>query len=238
MSPDVNDPGFRNVTFDDLVAAYCEATDGLIEGGADLLMIETSFDTLNAKAAIYAIFRTFEEKGVRLPIMVSGTITDASGRTLSGQTPEAFWNSVAPRPAALGRAQLRARRQGAASPHPGDLARRRHPCLRSIPTPACPTPSAATTRRRRTWRRCWANSRGSGFVNIVGGCCGTTPEHIRAIAEAVAGVAPRKTPAADPPVPPVGARAAHHRRRGKDGGGGFVNVGERTNVTGSTASPG
>ncbi len=211
ISPDVNDPGYRNVTFDELVENYTEATRGLIEGGADLILIETIFDTLNAKAAIFAVQQVFEEDGVELPMMISGTITDASGRTLSGQTTEAFWNSVRARPADLRGPELRARRQGPA-PVPGRTrGQGRHPCVAPTPTPACPTPSASTTRPRRRWPRWSRNSPRSACSNIVGGCCGTTPPHIQAIAEAVAKYPPR----ADPDIPKAcrlsGPGALHHR---------------------------
>ena len=150
ISPDVNNPGYRNVTFDELVENYVEATRGLIEGGADLILIETIFDTLNAKAAIFAVQGVFEELGVELPIMISGTITDASGRTLSGQTTEAFWNSVRhARPISVGlNCALGARNCGRTS---RNCRPRPTPMSRPTPTPACRTPSANTTNRRRKW---------------------------------------------------------------------------------------
>ena len=150
LSPDVNNPGFRAVTFDDLRIAYGEQIRGLIDGGADLILIETIFDTLNAKAAIFACEEIFAERGIRLPLMISGTITDRSGRTLSGQTPTAFWHSVRHARPVLHRPQLRARRSRHARASGGDLRRRRHASSAPIRTPACRTPSASTTRARTT----------------------------------------------------------------------------------------
>jgi 5-methyltetrahydrofolate--homocysteine methyltransferase len=193
ISPDVNDPAARNVAFDELVAAYREAADALIDGGVDILLVETVFDTLNAKAALFAIDDAFERRGARLPIIVSGTITDASGRTLSGQTPEAFWYSVRHvRPlavglnCALGAALMR--------PYIAELARIADTFVSCYPNAGLPNPMSDTG-----YDETPAETAGmlgefarSGFVNVVGGCCGTTPAHIRAIADAVAGVAPRK----------------------------------------------
>ena len=193
ISPDVNDPGARNVTYDALVDAYTEASDGLIDGGADILLVETVFDTLNAKAALFAIEQTLDRRGARLPIIVSGTITDASGRTLSGQTPEAFWNSVRHvRPlavglnCALGAALMR--------PYIEELARVADTFVSCYPNAGLPNPMSDTG-----YDETPAETSGmlgefarSGFVNIVGGCCGTTPEHIRAIVAAVRGVPPRR----------------------------------------------
>jgi len=194
ISPDVNDPGYRNTSFDELRATYREAIDGLIDGGADTLMVETIFDTLNAKAALFAIEEVFDARGARLPVMISGTITDASGRTLSGQTAEAFYASVAhSRPlsvglnCALGARDLR--------PHVETLSLVADSYVSAHPNAGLPnafgeydeTPEemAATLREFAT----------SGLLNIVGGCCGTTPAHIRAIAEAVQDVPPRRLPA-------------------------------------------
>ena len=202
ISPDVNDPGARNVSYDELVAAYGEAADGLIDGGADLLLVETVFDTLNAKAALFAIEEAFERRGARLPIIVSGTITDASGRTLSGQTPEAFWNSVRHvRPlavglnCALGAALMR--------PYIEELSRVADTFVSCYPNAGLPNPMSDTgydETPAETSRMIGEFAR-SGFVNLVGGCCGTTPAHIRAIADAVRGVAPRRIPAeAEPAV--------------------------------------
>lgn len=194
MSPDVTDPGFRNITFDDLCADYANGVRGLLDGGADLLMVETIFDVLNCKSALFAIEQVFEERGERVPLIVSATITDLSGRTLSGQTPEAFWISIRhSRPfavgfnCALGAKELRA--------FLADLARVADTRVSAHPNAGLPnafggydeTP-AETAEHLREWAQ-------SGLVNIVGGCCGTTPDHIRAIAEAVKGVAPRKIPA-------------------------------------------
>ncbi|MEP6998770.1 MAG: homocysteine S-methyltransferase family protein [Betaproteobacteria bacterium] len=196
ISPDVNDPGFRNVSFDELVAAYGEAIDGLAEGGVDLLLVETVFDTLNAKAALFAIDQSFERLGRRLPIIVSGTITDASGRTLSGQTTEAFWNSVRhARPlavglnCALGAALMR--------PYIEELSRVAETFISCYPNAGLPNPMSDTgyDEAPATTAALIADFAANGFVNIVGGCCGTTPAHIRAIAEAVANLPPRIVPA-------------------------------------------
>jgi 5-methyltetrahydrofolate--homocysteine methyltransferase len=195
ISPDVNDPGFRNVGFDELVAAYGEAIDGLIDGGVDLILVETVFDTLNAKAALYAIDDAFERRGLRLPIIVSGTITDASGRTLSGQTTEAFWNSVRhARPlavglnCALGAALMR--------PYIEELSRVADTFISCYPNAGLPNPMSDTgyDEAPETTAALVADFAANGFVNIVGGCCGTTPEHIRAIAEAVKNLPPRIIP--------------------------------------------
>jgi len=196
ISPEVNDPGARNVAYDDLVAAYSEALDGLIDGGVDLLLVETIFDTLNAKAALFAIEDAFDRHGARLPIIVSGTITDASGRTLSGQTPEAFWNSVRHvRPlavglnCALGAALMR--------PYIEELSRIADTFISCYPNAGLPNPMSDTgyDESPEETSRMIAEFARSGFVNIVGGCCGTTPAHIRAIANAVRDIPPRKLPA-------------------------------------------
>ncbi len=194
ISPDVNDPGYRAVSFDELRVAYGEQIDGLMAGGSDLILIETIFDTLNAKAAIFAAFESFGKAGRRLPIMISGTITDASGRTLSGQTPTAFWHSVAhARPftvglnCALGAEAMR--------PHMVEIA--------SVATAfTCAYPNAglpnAFGEYDETPEQTGANAAEyarDGIINVVGGCCGTTPDHIRAVTEAVASFAPRKAPA-------------------------------------------
>jgi 5-methyltetrahydrofolate--homocysteine methyltransferase len=193
ISPDVNDPGFRNVSYDELVAAYTEAIGGLIEGGVDLLLVETVFDTLNAKAALFAIEQYFDRHAMRLPIIVSGTITDASGRTLSGQTPEAFWNSVRHvRPlavglnCALGAALMR--------PYIEEIARVADTFVSCYPNAGLPNPMSDTgyDETPATTARLLGDFARNGFVNIVGGCCGTTPAHIRAIAEAVKDLPPRK----------------------------------------------
>jgi 5-methyltetrahydrofolate--homocysteine methyltransferase len=229
ISPDVNDPGFRAVSFDELVLAYAEAVEGLLEGGVDLLLVETVFDTLNCKAALAAIERTFVAHRVRLPLIISGTITDASGRTLSGQTTEAFYNSVRhARPlaiglnCALGAKELR--------PYVEELATIAETRVSCHPNAGLPnafgeyddTPEAMAGHMRE-----WAHS---GWLNLCGGCCGTTPEHIRAMSEAVRGMAPRR-----PPERPRALRLAGLESFNVDEQSLFVNVGERTNVTGSKA---
>jgi 5-methyltetrahydrofolate--homocysteine methyltransferase len=195
ISPDVNDPGARNVTYDELAATYGEAVAGLAEGGADLILVETIFDTLNAKAALFAIASYFERVGQRLPLIVSGTITDASGRTLSGQTPEAFWNAVRHvRPlavglnCALGAALMR--------PYIEEISRVADTFVSCYPNAGLPNPMSDTgyDETPPQTARLLGDFARSGFVNIVGGCCGTTPAHIRAIAEAVASLPPRAVP--------------------------------------------
>ncbi len=229
ISPDVNDPGARNVTFDQLEQAYFDAVRGLVEGGADLLLVETIFDTLNAKAALFAIERYFEEHHTRLPVMISGTVTDASGRILSGQTVEAFWNSVRHvKPltiglnCALGAVLMRQYAEELATicdtytcmyPNAG------------LPNPMSDTGFDETPEMTSGFLREFAQS---GLVNIVGGCCGTTPEHIQAIAKAVADIAPRQIPVVAPQLRLSGLEPFNV---GDDAL--FVNVGERTNVTGS-----
>jgi 5-methyltetrahydrofolate--homocysteine methyltransferase len=228
LSPDVNDPGFRSVSFDDLVSAYLDAARALALGGVDLLLIETIIDTLNAKAAIYAALMLFEETGVTLPLAISGTITDASGRLLSGQTPEAFWNSIRhAQPlmvglnCALGGRQLR--------PYIEELA------TVAADTYVCAYPNAGLPNAFGEYDEAPEETAGilreyaeSGLVNVVGGCCGTTPEHIRQLCAAVADRAPRKLCA-----PPVKCRLAGLEPLNIDDTSLFVNVGERTNVTGS-----
>ena len=193
ISPDVTDPGFRAVTFDDLVRDYREAADGLVEGGADILMVETVFDTLNAKAALFAIGECFDALGARLPVMVSGTITDASGRTLSGQTAEAFWYSV--RHAgplaiglncALGARELR--------PHVQALAEVADCPVSAHPNAGLPNAFGEYDEAPDEMAPVLGEFAQTGLVNILGGCCGTTPDHIRAIAHAVQGLPPRRVP--------------------------------------------
>ncbi|ATA26423.1 methionine synthase [Brenneria goodwinii] len=227
ISPDVNDPAFRNITFDQLVAAYRESTRALIEGGVDLIMIETIFDTLNAKAAVFAVESEFEALGVELPVMISGTITDASGRTLSGQTTEAFYNSLRhARPlsfglnCALGPDDLRQ--------YVAELSRIAECYISAHPNAGLPNAFGEydldaddMALHIGEWAR-------AGFLNIVGGCCGSTPAHIAAVAEVVKGVAPRKLPAI-----PVACRLSGLEPLNIDADTLFVNVGERTNVTGS-----
>ncbi|MCI2246040.1 homocysteine S-methyltransferase family protein [Xanthomonas sp. PPL568] len=190
ISPDVNDPGFRNTSFDELRATYREAIAGLIDGGADTLMVETIFDTLNAKAALYAIEEVFDARGGRLPVMISGTITDASGRTLSGQTAEAFYASVAHgRPlsvglnCALGAKDLR--------PHVETLARIADGYVSAHPNAGLPNAFGEYDETPEEMAATLREFAESGLLNLVGGCCGTTPAHIRAIAEAVRGLPPR-----------------------------------------------
>ncbi len=227
LSPDVNDPGFRNVTFDELVGVYMESTRGLIEGGSDIILIETIFDTLNAKAAIFAVQQVFEDDGVELPIMISGTITDASGRTLSGQMTEAFYNSL--RHAnpisiglncALGPDLLRQ--------YVAEMSRVSNTYTSAHPNAGLPNEFGeydlgAITMSEQVGE--WAES---GLVNILGGCCGSTPDHIKAIADAVKGLAPRKIPDIKPECRLSGLEAFNIGENSL-----FVNVGERANVTGS-----
>ncbi|HJV24294.1 MAG TPA: methionine synthase [Aromatoleum sp.] len=231
ISPDVNDPGFRNISFDALVDDYYDSARGLLEGGADILLIETIFDTLNAKAAVFAVEKLFAETARRVPVMISGTITDASGRTLSGQTAEAFWNSLAhARPisfglnCALGAKELRQYVEDLS--HVCDTHVSAHPNA-GLPNPLSPTGYDETPEQLATDIREWAQS---GLVNIVGGCCGTTPAHIAAIAQAVADIAPRQVPEIEKKLRLSGLEPFNV---GADSL--FVNVGERTNVTGSKA---
>jgi 5-methyltetrahydrofolate--homocysteine methyltransferase len=193
ISPDVNNPGFRNISFDDLIAAYGEAARGLIDGGADLILFETIFDTLNAKAGIVAVEQVFAEKGVRLPVMISGTITDLSGRTLSGQTPTAFWYSVRHgRPltiglnCALGAKEMRA--------HIAEIARSADTFVCAYPNAGLPNEFGEYDESPAAMAEMLGEFARSGLVNFVGGCCGTTPAHIAAIAAAVDGIAPRTIP--------------------------------------------
>jgi len=196
ISPDVNDPSFRNVTFDDLYAAYREAAEGLIEGGSDVIMIETVFDTLNAKVALFVLQDLFDELGFELPVMVSGTITDAAGRILSGQVPEAFWYSVRhAKPfsiglnCALGAEQLRQ--------YVEELSRVADTNVSAHPNAGLPNEFGEYDQSPEYMAKLVGEFAESGLVNILGGCCGTTPEHIQAIAEAVANVAPREIPHPD-----------------------------------------
>ena len=227
LSPDVNDPGFRNIDFDRLVTAYTEALRGLVDGGADLLLVETIFDTLNAKAALFAIQSYAEAQHIELPIMISGTITDASGRTLSGQTTEAFWNAmrhVQPLSiglnCALGAEQLR--------PYVEELSRVADVPVSVHPNAGLPNEFGEYEQGPEEMAAIVREFAESGFVNIIGGCCGTTPEHIRAIAEAMAGLAPRSIPEI-----PRQCRLAGLEPFTIGSDSLFINVGERTNVTGS-----
>ncbi len=229
ISPDVNDPSYRNVTFDILVATYFEAITGLVEGGADILLVETVFDTLNAKAALFAIESFFDKAGRRWPVMISGTITDASGRTLSGQTAEAFWNSlrhIQPLSfglnCALGAKELRQ--------YVEELSRVCDCYVSAHPNAGLPNAFGGYDETPEQLAGEIADWARHGFVNIVGGCCGTSPEHIGAIARAVAGIAPRPIPAIAPQLRLSGLEPFNV---GPDSL--YVNVGERTNVTGSKA---
>ena len=227
ISPDVNDPAFRNVSFDELVEAYSESTRALIEGGADLILIETIFDTLNAKAAAFAVSGVFEELGYKLPVMISGTITDASGRTLSGQTTEAFYNSlrhIEPLSfglnCALGPDELRQYVQ--------EMSRISETYVSAHPNAGLPNAFGEYDLEADEMAehiKEWAQS---GFLNLVGGCCGTTPAHIKAMADAVAGVKPRVLPEIEIACRLSGLEALTIRKDSL-----FQNVGERTNVTGS-----
>ena len=227
ISPDVNDPSFRNITFDALVSEYTEATHGLIKGGSDIILIETIFDTLNAKAAIYAVQGVFEELGYELPIMISGTITDASGRTLSGQTAEAFLNSVIhAKPlsiglnCALGADELR--------PHIEELSAKANCYISAHPNAGLPNEFGEYDETPEQTAAIVGEFAQSGFLNIIGGCCGTTPEHIAAIAEQVHKHPPRVIPEIE-----VACRLSGLEPFTINSDSLFVNVGERTNVTGS-----
>ncbi|WP_311943827.1 methionine synthase [Halomonas piscis] len=227
LSPDVNDPSRRNVTFDALRENYLEAATALVDGGADLILIETIFDTLNAKAAIYALEELFEARGERTPVMISGTITDASGRTLSGQTTEAFWNSVRhAKPfsvglnCALGASELR--------PYLAELADKADTFVSAHPNAGLPNEFGEYDQSAEEMSSIVAEFAESGLVNIIGGCCGSAPEHIRMIADAVAEMPPRKVPGRPP-----ACRLSGLEPFNIDADSLFVNVGERTNVTGS-----
>jgi 5-methyltetrahydrofolate--homocysteine methyltransferase len=227
ISPDVNNPGFRNITYMELVESYTEAIRGLVDGGADLLLVETVFDTLNAKAALFAIDQYFDDHDVKLPIMISGTITDASGRTLTGQTAEAFWNSV--RHAnpitiglncALGPNDLRQ--------YIEELSSISQSYISAHPNAGLPNEFGEYDLEAEPMSehiKEWAES---GFLNIVGGCCGTTPDHIREMAKVVEGIAPRKIPDL-----PIVQRLSGLEPFNITPEVNFVNVGERTNVAGS-----
>src|SRR5882672_10498897 len=227
ISPDVSNPGFRAVTFDDLRKAYGEQINGLLDGGADLLLVETIFDTLNAKAALYAISEIAEARGIDVPVMISGTITDKSGRLLSGQLPEAFWNSVRhARPitvgfnCALGAEDLRA--------HIADIGRVADTLVCAYPNAGLPDEFGQYDESPEYMARLIGEFAASGLVNIVGGCCGTTPDHIAAIAAAVAPHRPRAIPQIEPRLRLSGLEPFELTPAIP-----FVNVGERTNVTGS-----
>jgi len=227
LSPDVNDPAFRSVTFDQLRETYKDATTGLIQGGSDVIMIETIFDTLNAKAAIFGIEEAFDEAGERLPIWISGTITDLSGRTLTGQTAEAFWHSVRhAKPfaiglnCALGAKELR--------PYVGELSQAADTLVSAHPNAGLPNEFGGYDETPETMGEMIGEFARSGLVNIVGGCCGTTPAHIKAFGEAVEGVVPRVIP-----EKPKYMRLSGLEPFTLTPDLNFVNVGERTNITGS-----
>ncbi|PPC90497.1 MAG: methionine synthase [Methylobacter sp.] len=227
MSPDVNDPGYRNITFDNLVEAYLEAVGGLVAGGSDIILIETIFDTLNAKAAIFAVESYFEQKGYKLPVMISGTITDASGRTLSGQTVAAFWNSlrhVEPITfgfnCALGAKELRQ--------HIDELSSIADTFVSAHPNAGLPNEFGEYDESPETMAKEIADWARSGYLNVIGGCCGTTPAHIKAIVEAVAPYQARVIPTLEKKCRLAGLEPMYISADSL-----FVNVGERTNVTGS-----
>ncbi len=227
LSPDVNDPGFRAVTFNEVMEAYYDQVRGLVDGGADMLVVETIFDTLNAKACIFAIEKLFDERGRRIPVMISGTITDASGRTLSGQTVEAFWVSIKhAQPfcvglnCSLGAEEMR--------PFLESLTKIADTYVHAYPNAGLPNEFGEydqTAEEMTSYIREFASS---GFVNIIGGCCGTTPEHIRVMAEGVKGIQPRAIPERSKYTQLAGLEALTIRPDAN-----FVNIGERTNVTGS-----
>ncbi len=227
ISPDVNDPSARNVTFDQLVENYVEATEGLVKGGADIILIETVFDTLNAKAAVFAVKKYFDEAGIELPIMISGTITDASGRTLSGQTTEAFYNSLAhARPlsmglnCALGAKELRQYVQ--------EMSRVANCFVSAHPNAGLPNEFGEYDQTAQEMVEIVEEFAASGFLNIIGGCCGTTPAHIKALADVMAKYPPRKIPDIEPACRLSGLEPFNITKDSL-----FVNVGERCNVTGS-----
>ncbi|MHB1206651.1 MAG: homocysteine S-methyltransferase family protein [Rhodospirillaceae bacterium] len=197
ISPNVSDPGFRNVTFDELRAAFREQAEALVDGGADVILVETIIDTLNAKACLFAIDEMFEARGIRLPVMISGTITDQSGRLLSGQTTEAFWNSLRHvKPisigfnCALGASQLR--------PYVAELARVADTYVSAYPNAGLPNAFGEYDELPETTAEHLGGWARDGLVNIVGGCCGTTPDHIHAIAKSIVGVRPRAVPVIEP----------------------------------------
>lgn len=227
ISPDVNDPGARNVSYDQLVAAYLEAANGLVDGGSDILLIETIFDSLNAKAAVFAVETLFEERGRRWPVIISGTITDASGRTLSGQTTEAFWNAIRhARPiavglnCALGAPEMR--------PYIAEMARIADTFVSCYPNAGLPNAFGEYDENPEHQAGYIAEFADAGLVNLVGGCCGTAPEHIAEIAKVVEGKAPRQVPTVE-----VATRLAGLEPLNITDDSLFVNIGERTNITGS-----
>ena len=227
ISPDVNDPGARNVSYDQLVAAYLEAANGLVDGGSDLLIIETIFDSLNAKAAVFAVETLFEQRGRRWPVIISGTITDASGRTLSGQVTEAFWNSIRhAQPiavglnCALGAPEMR--------PYIAEMARIADTFVSCYPNAGLPNAFGEYDESPERQAGYIAEFADAGLVNLVGGCCGTAPEHIAEIAKVVEGKSPRELPQI-----PVATRLSGLEPLNITDDSLFVNIGERTNITGS-----
>ena len=231
ISPDVNDPGARNINFDQLVESYKEQTQALIEGGVDIILVETVFDTLNCKAALFAIQSIFDEQSIRLPLMISGTVTDASGRILSGQTVSAFWNSVRhAKPltiglnCALGAALMR--------PYAEELSKISNAYICIYPNAGLPNPMSDTgfDEEPEDTSLLIREFADSGFLNIAGGCCGTTPSHIEAIADKVNGLKPRQIPMQEPFTKLSGLEPLEINSNSL-----FINVGERTNVTGSKA---
>jgi len=230
LSPDVNDPAFRAVTFDQVMEAYYEQARGLVDGGVDILLVETIFDTLNAKAALFAVEKLFDDIGRRLPLMISVTVTDASGRTLSGQTVEAFWNSVSHASAisvgincALGAKEMRA--------HVEELSGIVPLYFSCYPNAGLPNALGEYDETPATMAETIRDFAANGWLNVVGGCCGTTPDHVRAIREVVKELAPRVVPAVEPHLRLSGMEALTVRP--DTAGGNFVMVGERTNITGS-----
>src|ERR1700722_1099292 len=227
LSPDVNNPGFRAVSFDDLRIAYGDQIRGLIDGGADILLIETIFDTLNAKAAIFACFEAFAERGFHMPLMISGTITDRSGRTLSGQTPTAFWHSVRhARPFSIGlNCALGA---SAMREHLAEISAAADTLVCAYPNAGLPNAFGQYDESPEAMARQIGDFAADGIVNIVGGCCGSSPDHLRAIAETVGKFKPRTAPTVAPLMRLSGLEPFTLTSDIP-----FVNIGERTNVTGS-----
>jgi 5-methyltetrahydrofolate--homocysteine methyltransferase len=228
LSPDVNDPGFRATTWDEVVKAYTEQVRGLVDGGVDVILVETIFDTLNCKAAIFAIAEFFQSGGKQLPVMISGTITDLSGRTLSGQTTEAFWNSVHHAPNLISVGLNCALGPDLMRPYIEEMSRVSTVFVSSYSNAGLPNAMGGYDETPATMGKFAEDFAASGFVNVLGGCCGTTPDHIRAIAEAVQNLPPRK-----PSVRPALMRLSGLEPFEINAQTNFVNVGERTNVTGS-----
>jgi 5-methyltetrahydrofolate--homocysteine methyltransferase len=228
LSPDVNDPGFRATTWDEVVKAYTEQVRGLVDGGVDVILVETIFDTLNCKAAIFAIAEFFQSGGKQLPVMISGTITDLSGRTLSGQTTEAFWNSVHHAPNLISVGLNCALGPDLMRPYIEEMSRVSTVFVSSYSNAGLPNAMGGYDETPATMGKFAEDFAASGFVNVLGGCCGTTPDHIRAIAEAVKNLPPRK-----PSVRPALMRLSGLEPFEINAQTNFVNVGERTNVTGS-----